>query len=159
MGSNKTGFSATIILVIAVAIIVASAYLYQTKTKHMASDAMMSDKNSESLSVEMSDYSGSGQTGTAVLTDLGNGQTKVTLEMVGYDTDEPQPAHIHSGPCPKIGPVIYPLTAVMNGTSETVIEKPLEEILKSAEELDINVHESVANIQNYTSCGDFPSIN
>ncbi len=47
----------------------------------------------------------------------------------------------------------YPLNNVVNGKSTTVINTTLDEI-KDQEPLAINIHESVQNINIYTSCGD-----
>jgi hypothetical protein len=91
------------------------------------------------------------------------------------------PAHIHSGSCPDVGDVVYPLEYVtvkgsdvlaspetdmaglaMDATptdeesltlySTTTVEASLDDILGA--EHAINVHESDENIQNYIACGD-----
>ncbi len=47
----------------------------------------------------------SGQSGVAVLTDLGNNQTRVAITLGGGAANVAQPAHIHEGSC---GPTLNP---------------------------------------------------
>jgi len=96
-------------------------------------------------------------------------------------TEVAHPAHIHSGSCPEVGDVVFPLEYVtVNGSddlaspetnmaghamdatpadeesmtlsSTTTVEASLDDILGA--EHAINVHESDENIQNYIACGD-----
>jgi hypothetical protein len=96
-------------------------------------------------------------------------------------TGAAHPAHIHSGSCPDVGDVVYPLEYVtvegsdvmaspetgmaghamdatpageeaMTLSSTTTVEASLDDILGA--EHAINVHESDENIQNYIACGD-----
>lgn len=91
------------------------------------------------------------------------------------------PAHIHSGSCPEVGDVVFPLEYVtmqasdvtaspetsMTGndlsttstdeegvtlSSTTTVDASLDDIL--AGEHAVNVHESDENIQTYIACGD-----
>jgi LPXTG-motif cell wall-anchored protein len=63
------------------------------------------------------------------------------------------PAHIHSGNCgPTLGGVVYPLTNVQNGTSQTVVDTPLADVETGG--FAINLHESPTNIPLYVACGN-----
>lgn len=106
------------------------------------------------VSVDIAEQNGSGESGTATLTADGE-QTVVVIELTGGPADTPQPAHIHSGACPEVGDVVYPLTNVEGGASETTVAAPLADLQATA--YAINVHESEEAIQNYVACGDLPS--
>jgi len=93
----------------------------------------------------------SNEGGTAILKEE-NGQTKVTINLIGYTKDIEQPVHIHVGKCPRVGNVKYPLTSVVNGTSTTLLSVTLESLKKELP-LAINVHKSKTEIASYTSCG------
>lgn len=93
------------------------------------------------------------QSGKATLTET-NGKVKVLLELNTVDMlKDPQPAHIHKGACPKPGDVVYPLTNVINGKSETIIDTTMDN-LKKQFPLAINVHKSASESSVYTACGD-----
>lgn len=135
-------------LVIAVVILaVMSAFFF------LRENTSLPDVNTpQNMTVNLSEYSNSGQTGTATLTQTQDG-VRVELSLTGYDTDSPQPSHIHTGECPRIGPVVHALTDVVNGKSVTNVETTLEELTK-ADELNINVHASYDDFSTYTSCGN-----
>lgn len=103
--------------------------------------------------VALSEYSESGQSGTATLKEEG-GMLIVNIDVSGYETQDPQPAHIHTGGCPRIGPVVFGLTDIVGGKSQTQLETTLDDLLASNEELNVNVHESYNNFKTYTACGD-----
>ena len=56
-----------------------------------------------SVTVTLNAQNGSGQNGTAVLQDMGDGTTKVTVNISGGSAVA-QPAHIHDGPCATLNP-------------------------------------------------------
>lgn len=103
------------------------------------------------VTIMLSTQSGLGQSGTAMLEEV-DGKTKVTLSMMGGNFPEPQPAHIHTGMCPKPGAVVYPLTNVVGGKSETVVDSKLADLLKGG--MALNVHKSAKEASVYTACGD-----
>jgi hypothetical protein len=88
---------------------------------------------------------------------------------------ESHPAHIHLGTCDALGEVVYPLADLthddasatpmagmtmatpaaggdVESWSETDVQAGLDEIIAGGHA--INVHESMANIQNYIACGE-----
>lgn len=103
--------------------------------------------------VNLSEQNSSKESGTATLREV-DGKVVVTLNMTGAPEGvAPQPAHIHVGACPNVGTVKYPLTNVMNGTSETTLGVTLDQ-LRSELPLGINVHKSQPEASVYVSCGD-----
>lgn len=95
----------------------------------------------------------SDQNGTAVLTEK-NGRVQVVLDLSSTTPiTNPQPAHIHSGSCDTLGNIVYPLSNVVNGKSITTINVTMAKLLSSLP-LAINVHQSAADINTYTSCGN-----
>lgn len=131
-----------------------------TPTASPSPDAMMEEgmmEESTSMTTEivlLSEQNDSGQSGTATLVEDADGNVVVTLSMTGGEFTEPQPAHIHVGSCPNPGAVQYPLNNVMDGTSETVLDVTMDELLASSDYLAINVHKSAAEASVYTACGD-----
>src|SRR5665809_136063 len=80
-----------------------------------------------SVTVELSEESGSGQTGTATLTGDGE-QTSVSIPLDGEPVSDSQPAHIHEGRCgDELSPELaFGLPAVSDATSAATVEAPLE---------------------------------
>jgi hypothetical protein len=102
--------------------------------------------------VELETLNDSGVTGSAVLTDLGNGTTLVSVE-VDPATYPDMPAHIHPGTCADLVPQPrYPLANVVDGVSETPIEASLDELF--AGDLALNLHASPNDFETYTACAD-----
>lgn len=109
-----------------------------------------------SVTVTMEPQNNSGQSGTAVLQDMGDGTTKVTLNISGGSAVA-QPAHIHDGPCATLNPKPkYPLTSVVNGTSETIVKQPLSDLADGT--YAINVHKSATEASVYVSCGNIEKL-
>lgn len=102
--------------------------------------------------ISLNAQNASGQTGTATFTDM-DGKTKVVIAIPANSTNVAQPAHIHVGVCPNPGAVKYPLGAVINGASETILDVPLASLGASLP-LSINVHKSAGEVKVYTSCGN-----
>jgi hypothetical protein len=123
-----------------------------TTTEATTSEATTSEAG-ESITVDLAEQNGSGESGTATLTADGE-STTVSLELTGGPAGTPQPAHIHTGTCAALGDVTFPLTNVEDGQSETTVNAPLSELMGA--DYAINVHESEPQIQNYVSCGDIP---
>ena len=106
------------------------------------------------VTIKMHAQNGSGEYGTATLTDLG-GRTRIVIALQHENTTGNQPAHVHLGPCAKLNPAPkYPLKNVILGHSNTIVDVPITSIL--AHTMAINVHESASQLGRYVSCGDIP---
>jgi hypothetical protein len=103
--------------------------------------------------ITLTQENNSGQNGTAVFSDLQNGTTRVTIDISG-GSEVPQPAHIHAGQCgPTLNPApAYPLSNVINGKSETVINVDLHDLTGGT--FALNVHKSAAETSVYVACGN-----
>lgn len=104
------------------------------------------------LAVDMNEDNDSGQEGTAVLTEQGDGRIEVVLNLSKGNATGPQSGHIHSGRCGQLGPARFPLTDAVDGQSTSVVQgTTIAELL--AEPHAINIH-SAADTSVYVSCGD-----
>ncbi len=102
------------------------------------------------LTVKLSAQNGSGENGTATLTQAGS-DVKVVIAIPNGPAG-PQPAHIHDGTCAGILGVAYPLTNVAAGNSTTTVKGvTIDQLL--AGKYAINVHESTSNLGKYVACG------
>lgn len=108
-------------------------------------------EETQTRNVVLSAQNNSGQSGSVLLEDLGDGTTRVTVSATAV-YDNPQPAHIHSGTCEDLGGVEYPLENVVDGASETVVEVSLDELTEGT--FAVNLHRSAEQVSLYTSCGD-----
>ena len=102
----------------------------------------------DQVTVELAEFEGSGQTGTATLTAEGE-QTRVVVSV-----DEPvspsQPAHIHEGTCDDLNPEpAFGLPNVDDGSSETTVDASLESLTDGT--YAINLHMSNEDLATYTS--------
>jgi hypothetical protein len=105
--------------------------------------------------ITLIDENGSGEDGSAQLTDQGDNTTKVELLMLNAPDGAVQPAHIHKGSCANLDPnPAYPLNNITDGKSTTVVNVSLTEL--TSEKYAINVHKSAAEISVYVSCGNLP---
>ena len=103
------------------------------------------------LTVKLSAQNGSGENGTATLTQTGS-DVKVVIAIPNGPAG-PQPAHIHDGTCAGIQGIAYPLTSIASGNSTTTVKGvTIDQLL--AGKYAINVHESTSNLGKYVSCGD-----
>lgn len=106
----------------------------------------------DELTVDLNELNDSGVSGTATLTDNGDGTTTVSITVEGATGGHP--AHIHEGTCDDLDPnPTYPLEDVdADGVSETDIDVTLEDLLASP--YAINLHESATNLGTYVACGE-----
>lgn len=105
----------------------------------------------DTVTVELAEQNGSGESGTATLTAEGE-QTRVVLELSNPASDS-QPAHIHLGTCDNLDPApAFPLPNVENGSSEATVDATLDAL--TGGEYAINVHKSNDEANVYVSCGD-----
>ena len=105
-----------------------------------------------SRTVELATLNDSGVTGSAVLTDLGDGTTRVVVDVDPAGHPD-MPAHIHPGTCTALVPLFrHPLQNVVDGASETVVPATLEDLF--AGELALNLHFSSDDFGTYTACAE-----
>jgi len=107
----------------------------------------------DSVTVELSEEAGSGQTGTATLTGDGE-QTTVSIQIDGEPVSDSQPAHIHEGSCgDDLNPEpAFGLPNVTGGSSEATVDVSLATLQES--DYAINLHMSDDDLPTYTSCGN-----
>jgi hypothetical protein len=105
-----------------------------------------------SLTIDLKELNNSGISGTATLTDNGDGTTHVSIKVTGATGGHP--AHIHEGTCDSLDPnPLYPLTDVnADGVSETDVPVSLDDLL--AAPYAVNLHESATNLGVYVACGN-----
>ncbi len=104
------------------------------------------------ITIPIDPQNGSGIAGTATLTDLGNGQTRVDISVTGFQGGTASPAHIHMGTCATLNPaILYPLTDVVSGKSTTVVNVTTATLL--AQPHAINIHKSAQEATVYVACG------
>jgi hypothetical protein len=105
-----------------------------------------------SRTVDLETLNDSGVTGSATLTDLGNGTTRVEVDVDPAGHPD-MPAHIHPGTCTDLVPqYTYGLEDVIDGQSETIVEASLDELF--AGDLALNIHNSSQDFATYTACAD-----
>ncbi len=107
------------------------------------------------VTIEMKATNDSGVSGKAVLTQLENNKTRVEITLSGMPSGAIEPAHIHTGKCPNVGAIKWPLSNVVNGVSTTDLDVSLT-YLKSQLPLAINTHKSAEEMKVFMSCGNFP---
>ncbi|MBV9028609.1 MAG: hypothetical protein JO311_08330 [Candidatus Eremiobacteraeota bacterium] len=103
------------------------------------------------MTVKLNAQNGSGENGSATLTDTMGGIT-VVISLSGAPSSA-QPAHVHDGTCGDLKGVAYALKDVVNGSSTTVLQGTTVAAL-TAKPYAINVHESASNLGKYVACGD-----
>ncbi|HEY7030602.1 MAG TPA: hypothetical protein VH482_04695 [Thermomicrobiales bacterium] len=105
-----------------------------------------------SITIDLKELNNSGVSGTATLTDNGDGTTTVSIQVDGATGDHP--AHIHNGTCSDLDPnPKYPLANVdADGVSETDVDVSLDDLL--AAPYAVNLHESPTNLGVYIACGE-----
>lgn len=105
------------------------------------------------MTVALSAQNDFAEKGTVTFTEM-NGKTTVAVDVFGASVvGSSQPAHIHVGACPNPGAIKYPLTNVVDGRSETILDVTLAQLKKELP-LAINLHKSAAEAKVYVACGD-----
>ena len=107
------------------------------------------------LVVQLLEIDGSGQTGTATLTSIGD-QTQIVVNVnPGLPVNDPQPVHVHFGSCgPLLGGVSHSLTSLSAGASTATVDVRLSQLRDGNHA--INLHRSIPEIRTYTACGNIP---
>ncbi len=110
----------------------------------------------EALTVQLKPQNNSGESGTATLTDAGNGKTKVQVTVTGAPSGVAQPMHIHKGTCAQLDPKpTYGLPALTAGKSEATVDVPLKTL--QSDKYAINGHKSGQEVSVYVYCGEIPA--
>lgn len=108
------------------------------------------------VTVTLTQQSNSGVAGTAVLTDLGGGRTRVVVNVAPAGNAN-MPSHIHEGTCSNLNPAPkYPLNNVTDGQATSEVAAPLSDLTKGG--LAINLHRSPQDVATYTACGEIPRV-
>lgn len=116
-------------------------------------DAVQGDLSAMlTLSTVLKAQNNSDQNGVMTVVD-DQGKAKVILKIASGAKDVAQPAHLHVGACPTPGAIAYPLSSVVNGTSETTLAISTKELMNKLP-LAVNVHKSAEDLKTYVSCGD-----
>lgn len=109
------------------------------------------------VTVTLDAQNDSGESGTATLTDLGNGKVRVEVSVTGAPSGVPQPLHIHQGTCATLNPKpAFPLTSAVDGKSVTEIDAKLADLQNG--DYAINGHKSAAEASVYVFCGNIPAM-
>lgn len=132
------------------------AFAHDTMMNSNTMGSSMKSMMGKPHTFKLSPQNGSGESGTATLTQHGDSLT-VKLALTGGSGS--QPAHIHKGTCAKLDPKpAYPLTTVADGTSSTSLKGVYLSKLMSGT-YAINVHKSTTDIKTYVACGDLSAAN
>lgn len=109
------------------------------------------------VNVTLTAENDSGENGSAVLTDLGNGKVRVEVNVTGAPAGVAQPLHIHQGTCANLtAKPTYPLTSAMDGKSVTEIDANLADLQNG--DFAINGHKSAEEAAVYVFCGNIPAL-
>jgi hypothetical protein len=114
------------------------------------------DDSSEpaALELQLQEQNGSTQSGAATLTAVDDGRTRIVMELSNPPA-EPQPSHLHPGPCDDLGPPVAPLSSVVGGKAETVVDMSLEELRTGR--LVVHAHKSAKEYDTSVACAEIPS--
>ena len=106
----------------------------------------------KSVIVAMKALNGSGEDGSASLTQMADG-VRVIVQL-NHPSDDAQPTHIHIGTCGAINKAPeYGLAFTVDGHSDSVVKGvQLSDLMKG--KYAINVHKSASDLGTYVSCGD-----
>lgn len=106
--------------------------------------------------VQLTPQNGSGEAGTATLTEDGS-KTKVVVAINGAPAGVGQPLHVHKGTCAQLNPApAYGLSTLANGKSDTTIDVPLTQLQQGG--FAINGHKSAQEVSTYVFCGNIPAM-
>jgi hypothetical protein len=105
------------------------------------------------LSLELMEQNGSGQSGTATLTPVGDERTKIVMELSNPPA-VPQPAHVHPGPCDDLGDPVAALANLVRGRSETTVPLSFAELRRG--DLVVHAHKSEREFPTSVACAPIP---
>jgi hypothetical protein len=105
------------------------------------------------LRLDLTEQNGSGQSGTATLTPVGDDRTKIVMELSNPPA-VPQPAHVHPGPCDDLGDPVAALANVVRGRSETTVPLSFGEVRRG--DLVVHAHKSEREYSISVACAPIP---
>lgn len=148
--SSQSDFLALLITVLIAALFIFFFVSNMSKSTEVMNDDLTLEKLESR--VPLVQQNKSNEFGAAILTEV-NGKVKVVIDMNNTPKGVAQPSHIHMGSCAKIGAVSYPLSNVVDGKSETMLNVSMAE-LRAKLPLAVNVHKSATQSNIYVACGD-----
>lgn len=110
--------------------------------------------DSAALELQLAEQRGSGQSGTATLTEVDGGKTRIVIEL-SNPPQEQQPSHVHPGSCDDLGPPVAGLSNVFDGKAETVVDMSLDELRTG--ELVVHAHKSAQEYATSVACARIPA--
>ena len=115
----------------------------------------------QTITTSLISENASGVSGTAVITDMGDGTLTVNIRADGAGADA-HPTHIHPGLCVNDSDVAlgaapapppqYPLATLVNSTSSTKVNVPLSDLLATPHSIDI--HKSAEELGVHIACSN-----
>jgi hypothetical protein len=106
------------------------------------------------LELQLEEQSGSGQSGSATLTEVDGGKTRIVIELSNPPAQQ-QPSHVHPGSCDDLGPPVAGLSNVVDGQAETVVDMSLDELRTG--ELVVHAHKSAQEYDTSVACARIPA--
>ena len=126
----------------------------------LATIGVASAQSAPSVTIQMKASGGSKVTGTAVLTQSGNG-VMVSVKLTGFDPNTKHDGHIHTGSCAAQGGVVVPLNSITADASGAGSADTTENTLTFAQVTDgkhyVQYHTSSNPPGNPVSCADIPA--
>ncbi|MEX2535255.1 MAG: hypothetical protein WD273_06590 [Trueperaceae bacterium] len=107
-----------------------------------------------SASYAVGPSSGSGLSGTLVISDFGEELSVVVLALEGTSPGDAHPSHFHVGDCGSGGGVDVPLAVVDGGSGlgVSVVRMAYDDLL--AQDYHVNAHRSAADMGTIVACGE-----
>jgi len=126
----------------------------------LATIGVASAQSAPSVTIQMQATGGSKVTGTATLTQAGNG-VMVSVKLSGFDPSTKHDGHIHVGSCAAQGGVVVPLNSITADASGAGSADTTENTLTYAQVTDgkhyVQYHTSSNPPGNPVSCADIPA--
>ena len=105
-----------------------------------------------SETIAMHGLGGSGQNGTATITDRG-GKVIVSVHIANEPASASEPSHVHFGKCPSIKAIpAYNVGPILNGEAKSVVA--LNWTMINSGKYVVMVHKSSAAMGTYVSCAN-----
>ncbi len=126
----------------------------------LATMSIASAQSARTTTLQMKAVEGSKVTGTAVLTESGNG-VMVSVKLSGFDPNTKHDGHIHTGTCEAQGGVVVPLNAITADASGAGSADTTETTMTFAQVADgkhyVQYHASSNPPGKQVSCANIPA--